>query len=209
MPFRLVVFDFDGTLADTVDWFLQAWNRAAGRFDLRSVTAAELDGLRGSGHREILNFLRVPLWKLPAIALYMRRLAQEDVAQIRLFAGTPGLLRELGRSGVRLGLVSSNSEELVRQVMGDLSGLIEAYECGASMFGKPRRLRRVLRRLGVGSREAVYVGDETRDVEAARAVGMASAAVLWGYARAEAFPAQQPTFADPAELAAFLSQGAA
>ena len=73
--------------------------------------------------------------------------------------------------------------------------LVHFYECGAALFGKARKLRRVARRAGVAPNQAVVIGDETRDIEAAKAAGMASAAVGWGYATPEALASFAPTLA--------------
>ena len=81
--------------------------------------------------------------------------------------------------------------------------LIDHYACGAGLFGKPPKLRQVLRRYGMQPAEALYVGDEMRDAEAARAVGIAFAAVSWGFATPEALRRQTPErlFASVAEIA--------
>ncbi len=193
VTYRLVVFDFDGTLADSFPWFATVLDEAADRFGFRRVDAAEREALRASGSREILRRFGVPVWKLPMIAAHMRRLKSEAADRIPLFEGTGEMLRRLSEKGVQLGIVSSDAEENVRRTLGpDHAARIRHYECGASLFGKHARLRQVLRRSGVLPRQAIYVGDEIRDAEAARAAGIAFGAVSWGYARPEALKAQEP-----------------
>ena len=88
----------------------------------------------------------------------------------------------------------------------ELSALITHWQCGAALFGKPRKLRAVLRRAGVPARRAVLIGDEMRDIEAARGVGMASAAVAWGYNAGAALRAAGPDrfFGQAAESAPWM-----
>jgi phosphoglycolate phosphatase len=106
------------------------------------------------------------------------------------------MLKALKRRGMRLAVVSSNAEANVRRILGpDTSTLVDDYECGAALFGKARKLRRVAARAGVAPCEAIVIGDEIRDIEAAREAGMASAAVGWGYATPEALAAFGPTLA--------------
>jgi len=84
---------------------------------------------------------------------------------------------------VTVAIVSSNSEETIRHVLGaETAPTVAIYECGASLFGKPTKLRRALRRSGVAPADAIAIGDELRDIEAAHAVGIPSGAVLWGIA---------------------------
>jgi phosphoglycolate phosphatase len=195
MPaYQLVVFDFDGTLADSASWMIRTLNEIAGQFGLRRVGDAEVQMLRGRSNMEIVRHLGVPLWQLPRIAAEMRRRIAADIAQIQLFAGVADALRALDENDVRLAIVSSNSEENVRRVLGAANAArIDVFDCSAAMFGKARKLRSVMQRLSIAPQRTLYVGDETRDIEAAREVNAASGAVTWGYAKAEILAAFAPT----------------
>jgi phosphoglycolate phosphatase len=76
MPYSLIIFDLDGTLADSFPWFRRHVNDVADRFKFRRVTEDDIETLRHSGSREILAHLEVPRWKLPWIARHMRRLTR-------------------------------------------------------------------------------------------------------------------------------------
>jgi phosphoglycolate phosphatase len=201
--YDLAVFDFDGTLADSANWFFGSLNEVAGRFGFRTTTEDERQALRRLDNREIIRRLQVPLWKLPAIARHMRRRATEDIDSIRLFGGIPEALTALRTNGTRLAIVSSNSEANVRRVLrSELADHIAFYGCGASLFGKTSKLRSAIRHCNAARERTIYVGDETRDIEAARAAGTASGAVLWGYAAPNALLGLDPTlvFRDVNEL---------
>ncbi len=194
MTWRLAIFDFDGTLADSAGWLMRELNRVAERFGFRQVSEAEIAMLRGYDNRAIIRYLGVPGWKLPFIARHLRRRIAEDAAAIPLFPGTPGLLHGLAARGVTLAVVTSNAEANVRRILGpDCAGLIGCYACGAAIFGKAPKFRRVLRRLGVPREAAISIGDEVRDIEAAKRAGLASAAVTWGYATAPLLQRHCPT----------------
>jgi phosphoglycolate phosphatase len=81
--------------------------------------------------------------------------------------------------------------------------LIHHYDCGASIFGKASKIKAVVRRSGTDPRNAIYIGDEVRDAEAARKAGIAFGAVSWGLHRVETLLAQDPQelFGTPSELA--------
>jgi phosphoglycolate phosphatase len=133
------------------------------------------------------------LWKVPMIAAHMRRMMADDIDGIPLFDGVPEMLRDLKALDMRLAVVTSNSEENVRRVLGHRNaGLIDHYACGASIFGKPPKFRQVLRRSGVPAHKTICIGDEVRDAEAARSLGIPFAAVSWGYAKPELLEAQAP-----------------
>ena len=192
MPYSLVIFDLDGTLADSFPWFRRHVNDVADRFRFRRVAEHDIETLRHSGSREILAHLEVPMWKLPWIARYMRRLKAEQIAEIALFDGTEGMLRALAASGLHLALVSSDSEANARRQLGEAAKLFSHFDCAASIFGKPAKFRRILRRSGISAARTIAIGDEVRDIEAARAAGIACGAVTWGFAARPALEALRP-----------------
>ncbi|WP_083942894.1 HAD hydrolase-like protein [Sphingomonas soli] len=192
-PIRLVIFDFDGTLSDSGDWFISMIDHLAGIFHFRKVKGDEIEMLRHRSSREVIQYLGISRWKLPFIAWYVRRLVGRNVGQIELFPGTPDLLQQINAIGVQIALVTSNSEDNARRILGpENAALISFYACGSSLFGKAPKFRRVLKRLGVPAAETLAIGDETRDVDSAREVGMRAGSVLWGYAREQALAATRP-----------------
>jgi phosphoglycolate phosphatase len=192
VPYSLAIFDLDGTLADSFPWFLRTINDVADRFGFRRVADEDVEGLRHASTREILGRLQVPLWKLPAIARHARRLKAEAAAEIALFAGVEEMLRTLAENDVQLALVTSDSEANAREKLGDFAALFAHFDCAASLFGKPAKFRRIIRRAGVEPGKVISIGDEVRDIEAARAVGIACGAVSWGYAAPAALRALAP-----------------
>jgi phosphoglycolate phosphatase len=182
MRHRLALFDFDGTLADSQDWFLGVFDQVADRFGYRRLKPGDRERLRGLETRAILHDLRVPAWKLPMIARHVRALATRDIDRIRLFPGAAQMLAELKAGGVAAAVVSSNDEGNVRRVLGAAAAHVAHFACGASLFGKASKIRSVLRGTRTDPRSAILVGDEARDIAAANETGIGSAAVAWGYA---------------------------
>src|SRR3954452_199939 len=149
MPrYRLAIFDFDGTLADSLPWFRTVFQELITKFNLAPVNAEELEGLRGKSGREIIARLNMPMWKLPAISRDMRRRKLAAASQIALFDGAAQLLADLKSLGIHTAIVSSDSEASVRQVLGPSAALILRFDCGASLFGKHHKFKRVAKQLG-------------------------------------------------------------
>lgn len=191
-PYKLVILDFDGTLADSLGWLAANMNRVAKRYRFRTISQAEGEALRSADTAEIIRYLGVPLWKIPFIARHMRKMAARDVAGISLFAGVADALTRLAACS-QVAIVSSNSAANVKAVLGpDLARHVGTFACGASMFGKAAKFRRVLKRLGIAPRDAIAVGDELRDITAARDAGVAAGAVAWGYAKPDLLRARSP-----------------
>lgn len=193
MRYQLVIFDFDGTLADSLPWFSRVLNDVADRYRFKRVAAHEEDMLRTMDGRELMRHLGIPTWKLPLIVRYMRKRKAQELDQTRLFDGVDRMLRELSEAGIALALVSSNTEPNVRTILGAANAsLIRYFECGASLFGKSSHFRKVLRRSGTPASDAICIGDEIRDLEAAQKAGIAFGAVTWGFATADALIARSP-----------------
>ncbi len=149
--------------------------------------------VRGCGPREIMKRFDIPWRKLPFIAADMRSRMRKAIGQIPLFPGVPGLLQELSRRGTILAIVSSNSWENIRRILGpEVASLIRYTECNVSMFGKTSRLKKILSASRISSRDAIFIGDEVRDGEAARKAGVAFGAVTWGYNNRESLEAGSP-----------------
>jgi phosphoglycolate phosphatase len=191
MP-SLVIFDLDGTLADSFPWFCRHVNDVADKFGFRRVE--NFEALRHADFRQTFRNLQVPTWKLPAIARHMRGVKSQHLDEISLFPGVEPMLREVSDAGLRLALVSSDSEANARRQLGGLQNLFEAFDCGASVFGKAAKFRRVVGQAGVKPSDVISIGDEVRDIEAARDVGIACGAVTWGYAAPKILEAMRPDF---------------
>src|SRR5258706_11537177 len=173
MRYPLVIFDLDGTLADSFPWFLRNVNGVADKFSFRRILDQDIEALRGLGSREILRRLEIPFWKLPGIARHMRRLKAEHLADIELFPEVDTMLRALTDAGLRLALVSSDNEANARRQLGETAALFTYFDCGASIFGKPAKFRPVLKRAAVDAAQAIAIGRETPATEDAPTAGTA------------------------------------
>jgi len=192
--YRLAIFDFDGTLADSIDWFRGSFQETVTRFNLKPTTPEALESMRGLSAREIMARLGVSMWQLPTIAADLRKRKLAAAGEISLFDGIPEMLSDLRSAGITAAIVSSDSEASVRQVLGSTTALISHFDCGAAIFGKHRKFRRVAQTLGVHPAETICIGDEIRDIEAAKAAKMVSGAVAWGYTLPSALQNAGPTF---------------
>ena len=181
MRYQLVLWDFDGTLADTLASVLQLYNELAGRHGFRPVDDPQ--AMRGLTPFEFLRGHGIPLAKVPSLVREMRAAHRARMATTRLFPGLPPVLEALRRSGCRLGILSSNSRENILACLraNRAEGLFDPVVGYSRLLGKARPIRRLLRAGRLAVRDVLYVGDEVRDIEAARQAGVAVAAVTWGF----------------------------
>ena len=193
MKYKLAIFDFDGTLADSLPWAASVVNEFADQYGFQRIDPSDHELLRNFEAKQLMQHLGVKMWKVPQMAMHVRRRMAEEIDKIPLFPGVDAMLQGLVSAGIMLSVVSSNSEANVRQVIGPQNAaLIRDFDCGASVFGKAPKLKAVMKRCQVAPVQAILIGDEIRDGKAARKVEMAFGAVSWGYTNPEALQALAP-----------------
>lgn len=193
-PPALAVFDFDGTLADSFDVFRHCLNEAAAVHGFRPIAAHETEQMRRMSSRELMAHLDVPLWKVPTLAVDMRRRMFAHIERIKPFPHAADTLHALLDRGVTLALVTSNSPEAARRVLGDeLFALFSQCHCGTSLFGKRFKLRELLWSVRLPASAMTCIGDEIRDANAAHAVGARFIGVSWGYTHPDALQRHSDT----------------
>lgn len=202
-----VIFDFDGTIADSLELVVSAFNQVAPFLRVRPVERAALPRMRMLEPQTALREHGVSFWKLPFLVHGVRIGMRRGVTSLEPFAGMAETLRALRASGCRCYVLSTNSSDNIARFLArhDLN-VFEQIAGGASMFGKARALTRLLRSERVDPRAAYYVGDEVRDIVAARKARMRSVAVNWGYGAPELLAAAAPDhmIEQPAALLALL-----
>lgn len=208
MPAHLL-FDFDGTLADSLHVALEAYNAVAASHRVLPLTAERFAELRRLPLRERFAALGVSPWRLPALGRDVKREMARRADALVPFPGIPEALRALSAAGYRLNAISSNDEATIRAFLArqGLPAFDHVHPPGG-LFGKDRTLRAHLRAERLAPEQALYVGDEERDLEAARRAGVRALAVTWGADTPERLEALAPAglVHAPAELPQAVSR---
>lgn len=179
-PKPTLIFDFDGTLADTLPRLLALSNRLAPEYGHRRVTEEDIDTLRGLHAREVLRWLKVPWYKLPRLARRVRAESHLEMPQVVPIEAMPAAIAQLA-ADFRLGILTTNSVANVRVFLTTQQITHFAFVYSShQLMGKRRTLKRVLREQRLMAADTLYIGDEVRDVEAARCCGLDAIAVSWG-----------------------------
>lgn len=192
MRYQLVLWDFDGTLADTFGCSVRIYNDLADRHGFRRID--DPDGVRGLGTVGFLRHHRIPLLKVPTLVRAVLRAQHDEIAGIRLFPGLASVLAELHDNRCAMAVLSSNRADNIRACLhaNGAAGWFAAVFGYQQLLGKARGIRRVMRSAGVTARDVVYIGDEVRDIQAARQAGVPIIAVSWGYQSRALLAEQKP-----------------
>jgi HAD superfamily hydrolase (TIGR01549 family) len=209
MSKKVIVFDFDGTLADTFDALVMITNRLALEFGYPPTTPEELPKLRNLSSREIIRQSGVSLFKIPFFLKKIREYLHQEILNLKTIPGIKEALVQLKHEGYCLGILTSNSEEnvklfLTKHGMQDLFTFIYSE---TSLFSKDKSLQKLMKKNNLSSEEIIYVGDETRDIEASKKIHIKAIAVTWGFNSGEVLAKHNPDFLiqQPSELIEVLA----
>lgn len=206
MKYKVVLWDFDGTLADTLTLALGIYNRMAAEKSFKPID--DPHAVRDMGMREFLKSHGVPLHKIPfAFSTFLTEL-RSMAKDVSLHDGIGVALQQISDYGILQGVVSSNSTDTIRQCLAsnDAETHFDYISGTSKIFGKEKRIAKALKALNATAQQALYIGDEIRDIEAARAAGLDIAAVAWGLNSAAALTQHKPTHlvSSPDELLSIL-----
>jgi phosphoglycolate phosphatase len=196
MPRKVIIFDFDGTVADTLDVILGIANGAAEEFGYKQVSREELEELKGLTPRQIIKRSGVSIFKVPFILRRIKTELNKQIQYITPFSGIKETLRKLKQQGHKLGIITSNSEENVMDFLeiNDLKDLFDFVYSGTTIFGKSKVIANCLRKGNFNPADVIYVGDETRDIEAAKKTQIKVISVAWGFNLPAALESMHPDF---------------
>ena len=182
MNYKLVIFDFDGTLADTYPWFLSVFEDLAKRYRLPVLGKTDLEKLRALDFSQIQKKYKIPLWKVVLIGSYLKKLMSIQIDKICLVSGMQTVIETLVEQNIKLAVVTSNAEKNVHRVLGPQNtAFFDFIESGVPFFGKKNTFQKILKKTGIAAHETLSIGDEVRDLKSAHEAQISFGAVTWGY----------------------------
>ena len=190
-----VLFDFDGTLADSFNLVFTKTNLLAKKYNFRQVNEDEIEFLRDLSAKELMSFLKVPVFKIPHLIQQLRKLLYSEISLISPVNDINYILEKLYSAQFSLGILTSNSVENVELWLNtnNLSHFFNFIHIESNYLSKQYLIKRTLKKYKIDKSQAFYIGDEIRDVEAATKNQIKSVAVTWGYNSEKALIKSKPT----------------
>ena len=192
MKTRLVIFDLDGTLVDTLADLAAAMNVVLSRLGYPTHPVADYRFKVGNGVAKLVErslpeaARQQPAVVADALQRFLDYYNRHDMDATAPYDGIPGLLRQLKARGLQLAVASNKPHaaavEIVHHYFGqDLFDCIYGQRPGAPVKPDPAIVHDILRTLGASAGQTLYVGDSAVDMETARRSGIPSVGVLWGF----------------------------
>ncbi|MDJ0557102.1 MAG: HAD-IA family hydrolase [Microcoleaceae cyanobacterium MO_207.B10] len=190
---KVVIFDFDGTLADTFDIIVGITNRLSVEFGYKPARKDEIPDIQKLSPLQVINQSGISIFKIPFLLRRIRLEFQKELEDVKLFLGIKDVLLELKHQGYKLGIITSNSQENVEFVLQKYDLLLfEFMFSKITLLGKHRVLRKYIKSQNISPEEIIYVGDETRDINSAKKAKTKVIGVTWGFHSRESLSEYQP-----------------
>ena len=199
----IIIFDFDGTIANTLDPIIAIVNRISDEFGHRQVLEEDIPILREKKPKEILSHLGIPIYKLP---FWTRRITSEinqEIGDLQPSTNLKPTLLLLKERGCKIGILTTNTEENVKKFLeSNELNIFDFLYSGNSVFGKSKVLRKLITKNNLKKENVLYVGDEVRDMNAGKKSKVITVAVSWGFNSKEALKKEKPDYLidSPSEL---------
>jgi len=196
MTQKVIIFDFDGTIADTLDALVNIANHLAVEFGYTPITMEELAYLRNLNSRQIIKYSGISLLKIPFLVKKVKSELKGKIHELKPIVGIKESLAALRDEEHRLGIITSNSADNVMDFLknNDLEMFFDFIYSGVTIFGKTTIINNALKQNNLSSQQVIYVGDETRDIEASKKANIKVIAVAWGFNSHEVLAKQNPDF---------------
>ena len=203
--FKYIIFDFDGTIADSKKTFVSSWNQLAKQYNFKEMKFDELEKIKKMTIQERSAQLNFKMSLMPIVIPKLYKLYKESIHDVELFDGIKDLIFKLEKKGYKIGVISSNSKEnilafLNKNEIGNITN--SNVLCSNRIFSKDKQINKFLRNHNLTPSEIIYVGDEKRDIIACKKAGVKIIWVGWGYDSIEVVESMEPDFQvyKPAEI---------
>ncbi len=180
--FTHVVFDYDGTLADSLEVTVAVISDIIEQRGYPAISPAMLQKFRLTPGMEGYTQLGVPLALLSEISRQVAAEVSLRINEIKPFPGIAELLKNLKESGFTTGILTSSNEENPRNfIQNNKLTPVDFIRVDETVFHKDIAMQTMLDEFQLSPTNVLYVGDEVRDIEAAKRINLPVAAVTWGY----------------------------
>lgn len=192
---KQIIFDLDGTLVDSLQIFIKKGNEIAEKYGYQPISQERIKELLKLPMKKRLKELKIPVLKLPKMGVEFLNNYHSYAEEARPVDGIGEVLQKLHSEGRGLSIVSSNSVHNIEAFLkyNNLE-MFDYIQSSKGLFAKHITIGRLISTLGVEKEQVIYIGDEQRDVEACRKIGIKVISVVWGFDSLELLKKAKPDY---------------
>ncbi|MDM5334260.1 HAD hydrolase-like protein [Ureibacillus composti] len=205
---KYIIFDFDGTLANSSDVFIKAWNVFSNTYQYDPITYEDVLATKHLTLHQRAKQFNFPMHKLPIIIPKVYKYFNDHIQEVKLFDGIKEMLESLEREGYKIAILSSNAKENIELLLqSEQINAVGEVLTSSRIFAKDVVLKKFMKQQKLTPDQIVYVGDELRDILACNKVKIPFMWVSWGIDGFEIIEKENPKYVvhTPSEIINTLS----
>ncbi len=176
-----IIFDFDGTLADTERHSLSIYNELAEKHGFTVFTRKDVEELKHMVPAKIIAKAKIPYAMLFKVLKEGQEMLKKHIHDVPSFeADLKHVIDELRPHAKKIGVISSNLKKNIRIFLKNNDADMD-FIISSPLFSKEAKIAKILRKHRFDAEKVVYVGDEFRDITASRKAGVKIVSATWGY----------------------------
>ncbi len=191
--YKLILFDFDGTIANTLDVGLPIYNQLAKKYNF--VEIKSIEEITKFNLIDSIKSHKISKIKFPFYLREFLKLLNKNIENVKIYDGMKEVIRKLNKD-YKLGIISANSKENITKFleMNDLKFCFDFVYNYPLLFGKSKVFKKILKSKKLNKKDIIYIGDEVRDVMAANKTEIDIIAVTWGINNKNLLQTKKPKF---------------
>jgi len=195
MNYKCIIFDFDGTLADTEKINFRIFQEIADKYKIEKFSFEEMKKLKKLSASELIDHLNIKKRNIPGMLRKGRKKLHASIEEVEWCRESwLEVIKILKNKGYILGVITSNSKKNVRRFFENKGVDYFEFIYNSGLTGKERKLKKVMRKKSLNSEEILYVGDEIRDIKSSHHMKIHVASVDWGYNTRESLILNNPDY---------------
>ncbi len=195
MKQKTFLFDFDGTLTDSMPAVLKIMDIVFEEYKFKIDKKVIVDILKDQGVKKVFKEFKIPFYKIPGLVKKYRTEYKKEIPFLKPAEGIKAAIIKLKDAGVKIGIITSNGRNNVIQFLKFNQLNIFDYICAdVRIFGKSKAIKKTIKLNKLDPSNTFLMGDETRDIEAAKKAGVKSVAITWGFQTGTSLQKENPDY---------------
>jgi phosphoglycolate phosphatase len=176
-----IIFDFDGTIADTFDFISIEFNKISKRLGENKLTLYEINRLHNDTFENLIG--KYPLWKILLIAFLLQNRMSKNISSVKIHSGIKELILDLYSQGYHLAIFSNNTPSIIHKFLAfhGLENCFEQVVGRRNLSSKSKAMSKFINKYKLDPDKTIYIGDEVKDILAAKDNGIKIMSVVWGF----------------------------
>lgn len=187
---KVVIFDFDGTIADTMPYSFRKSLELLRKEKIDTPEKQIIKKIRSNNYIELMKEFKLSWLRIPFMLQIVKQTQRDlysQIDKIKIFPGMKNLLKDLRNNNYRIGILSSNMQRNVNKFIKiNQLNFFDIVYCESNILGKDKTIKKMMKKYHLKQDEIIYVGDEIRDIVACHKMGVKMIGVSWGLHMVEA-----------------------